>query len=449
MPPRTPKALAAWSELNDRQQGTLAVIYDLDQGAESARRRSAAQGYYDARPASEWRQIAFAHDPSERRLLGVTEMQSRLAARGWDNQGNGSTVAALATRKLITRSQYGTPYGVMLTVALTRAGRAAARAGLSLHPDGARTAALGYRSWQVLALLWAADQQGLPWTHSTTIERVLIDKHVPPLAEAIGNYRGYRITDRGRDFYRTQYAAHTAAHPDVHAPHPLGPDAEPWPKKADELLKEHRRVYRALTTAWREADAARRAAEEEAASPARPVPAPLPAALIEQFAARHRLLQDTARQRADLAAGHAEELAAHAERAARAYAAATLAALRAATSQSNPLVGIEPPPATTDGWDEPHLAPPEATGIHAIDAEVKRLYAVAIGKPLPRRGPAPKRRRHWASLDATAAAPPGQDHAALAGFLFEHLADGALLRRLHPPTPPAPTRAPAREEAAP
>lgn len=32
-PARTSKALAAWTELNDRQQGTLAVIYELDQQA--------------------------------------------------------------------------------------------------------------------------------------------------------------------------------------------------------------------------------------------------------------------------------------------------------------------------------------------------------------------------------------------------------------------------------
>ena len=51
------------------------------------------------------------------------------------------------------------------------------------------------------------DQQGKPlaWTYSKTIEYVLIDKHQPPLAENAGNYRGYQITDRGRDFYFARY----------------------------------------------------------------------------------------------------------------------------------------------------------------------------------------------------------------------------------------------------
>jgi len=434
MATRTPKALAAWTELNDRQQGTLAVIYGLDREAESGRRSQAARGNYDDTPASVWRRIDFAHDPSLRDLVGFTEMQARLASRGWDNQGNGSTVRALAARELITTDGHATPFGMMKTVSLTRAGRAAARAGLSLRPDGAPSAALGRRSWEVLALLWTVDQQGKPlaWTYSKTIEYVLIDKHQPPLAENAGNCRGYQITDRGRDFYRAHYAAHTAAYPDVHAPHPDGADAEPWPKKANELLNDHRLAYRTLSKAWGMADESRRAAEQEATSAPPKLPEPLPAPLIEQATARHRLWQETARQRADLAAAHADELNDLAERAARGYMAAALAAFRAAVTNTNPLNSLEAPVAGTEGWDEPRLAPPAESGIHVIDAEAKKLYATAIGKPLRRRGPAPKKRRQFARYDTKKITLPGEDHAALADFLFRHVDGGALLRRLHP-----------------
>lgn len=92
------KALQAWTELNDRQQGTLAVTYELDQRTETSRRRAAGRGEFDRRPASDWRRIDFAHDPSLRDLVGWTEMQTCLARPGWDNQGNGSTIAALHTR---------------------------------------------------------------------------------------------------------------------------------------------------------------------------------------------------------------------------------------------------------------------------------------------------------------------------------------------------------------
>ncbi len=265
-------------------------------------------------------------------------MQSRLAMHGWDNQGNGSTIAALTTRGLLTRDAYGTQFGMMRTVALTREGRAAARAGLSLRPDGAPKAALGARSWEVLALLWAADQRGEPlrWTYSKTIEFALMERHQPPLAARSDDYYGYQITDRGRDFYCDHYAAHTAAHPDVHAPHPDGTDAEPWPKKADELLKEHRRTYQAISKAWRMTDESRQAAEEEATSTAPELPKPLPQSLIEQADERHRLWQETARQRAELAAAHAEELHDLAERAARSYLAAALAAFHAAVTNTDP-----------------------------------------------------------------------------------------------------------------
>jgi hypothetical protein len=49
--------LAAWSELNDRQRGVLAVVYELDQLAEAAHRGASAAGQYDRRSASIWRAI--------------------------------------------------------------------------------------------------------------------------------------------------------------------------------------------------------------------------------------------------------------------------------------------------------------------------------------------------------------------------------------------------------
>ncbi|MEU4165230.1 hypothetical protein AB0E94_53220, partial [Actinoplanes sp. NPDC026670] len=300
----SPAAVAAWTELNDRQQGTLRAIYDIDQQKEASRRRDAARGMFDGTPAVEWRRIDFAHDPSDRRAFGVTDLQARLDMHGWDNQGNGSTMAALASRGLITRNIRGTAFGVMHTVALTRAGRAAARAGTSLDTGTKPKVGLSERAWEVLALLWAVDQRGQPltWGYSKTIEHVLIDRHIPPLAERCAD--GYRITDRGRDFYRNQHAAHTAAYPTVTARHPDGADAEPWPARADELLGQHRTFYRALVTAWSTARAMQLAAESEAnIEPPTPA-AVLPATVTKQAAKVHQLWQKTARQRATLATTH-------------------------------------------------------------------------------------------------------------------------------------------------
>jgi hypothetical protein len=431
MTARSPKALAAWTELNDRQQGTLAVIYKLDQQAEAAHRRAGARGDFARTPAEVWRAIDFAHDPSLRDLVGWTEMQVMLEHRGWDNQGNGATIAALAGRGLLTRASRPTTLGQMLTVRLTNAGRAAARAGTSTTPGGTPKAALGRRSWEVLALLWAAGERGkaLEWGYSTTIEQVLIEKHVPPLAQRVAG--GYEITGRGRGFYREQYAAHAAAWPDVKAPHPDGAAAEPWPAQADEILTQHRQYYRALCAQWEAACGDGQAAGKEAGAAPAEVPGILPAAVAEMATARHQVWASTARQRAGLAAAHAHELQALAGRAARAYAVAALAAFRAAALRTDPLEVLQPPGESGD-WDEQRLEPPPETGIHAIDAKARKLHAAAVGAPLPHRGPAPKRRSRYAAQAASTPEFPGSKLAALADFLRGHTNGGALMRRLYP-----------------
>lgn len=424
------KPLDAWTELNDRQQGTLSVIYELDQENEQGRRADAARGHYDKRPAAEWRLLDFAHDPSLRELLGPTAMQVHLEHRGWDNQGNGSTMAALAKRGLVVHGPpRPTEFGMMLRVKLTNHGRAAARAGLSLQPGGKPKNVLPPRTWEVLGLLWAADQQGKPlrWGFSRTIEYSLIARHDPPLAEAVPG--GYALTGRGRDFYRDAYPVHAAAHPDVRVPHPDGADAAPWPARADQVLLAYRARCHALREEWRRAGEARESAEAEAAAvPASHLDA-LPAAAAGLAAARHELWTQTAARRAELAGGQVTEFARLAEQAARRYAVAALAVFNAAVAGASPLKGLEPP-GDEDDWDEPRLAPPAQTGVHAIDDHARKLHAVAAGTPVKRRGPAPKRRyapRHPPQPEA-----PGEKLWALAESLRLSTDGGALLLRLHP-----------------
>lgn len=426
----SPKALAAWTQLNDRQQGTLAVVYELDKQAEASRRQAAARGNYDRTPAAIWRAIDFSHDPAFRDVLGLTQMQRRLDERGWDNQGNGSTIAALASRGLLTRGQHPTDLGVMRTVTLTTAGRAAARAGLSTLPATAPKPTLSPRSWEVLALLWAVDQRGqiLTWTYSKTIEFSLIERHDPPLAARRSG--GYAITDHGRDFYCEHYATHTTAYPTVRAPHPHGAAAEPWPQRADELLAQHERLYRALCAAWKDAHQDHECAQAQADAPVPQVPEILPAAVAAQIKERHQTWCDTARQRADLAQAHTRDLQVRAEHAARAWASAALAAFGAAAVGTDPLEVIQEP-GEPDDWDEQPLVPPVQTGIHAVDTEATKRHAAAMGVPLRRRGPAPKPRvRSLAGADKPEL--PGAALAHLAAYLHEQVTGGALTRRLHP-----------------
>ncbi|MFI1189338.1 hypothetical protein [Streptomyces californicus] len=434
------KALDVWRELNDRQQGTLEVIFDLDQEAEGSRRAFAARGEWDKRPASEWRAIDFAHEPSDRRLFGWTTMQTRLAEKGWDNQGNGSTLAALAARDLIERTGRAMTFGVMHQVRLTRSGRAAARAGTADTPGGPRKAALNARPWQVLALLWAADTRGelLPWKHSLTIEKVLIDKHVPPLAEWVTTRGGaYRITDRGRDFYREHYAAHAAAYPDVQALHPDGAAAEPWPREADARLARLGATHQALARAWEEARDQQAQAQAEAEPKAatgyvqqqrEAARRSLPAEAARMLAERDELWQATARQRAERAAADTVRLEELLHEAARQWAAAALRGFNAVVAAEDPLA-VLPAGDGEEEWSEPRLVPPSQTGVHALDAEAGRLYAAAVGTPRKPRGPVPKKRGRRVQAPAPK---PGAACAELALWLRRELDGGSLVRRLHP-----------------
>lgn len=123
----------------------------------------------------------------------------------------------------------------------------------------------------------------------------------------------------------------------------------------------------ALREAWRSATGAQQQAEHEvAAAPSAVIAAGLAARAAEQIAgqhaARHALWVDTARQRAELAAAHGEDLHQRADRAARGYAAAALAAYDAAIAGADPLDDLEPPGSDGDSWDEPRLSPPAETG---------------------------------------------------------------------------------------
>lgn len=430
MATNTSKALTAWEDLNDRQQSMLRIIFDLDQAAEAARNLDRARGSYDNTPASEWRAIDFSYfstDPSKPNPRTMTELQRRLKDGGWHNQGNGATVAALVDRALIAEDQVpaGRPGINLLRVRMTRAGRAAARAATRLPNTAAGKTVLSRRSWEVLALLWDTDTCGqrLDWGYSSTIERVLIAKHQPPLAEHRAG--GYALTDRGRQVYRDLYAAHVAAWPEVSAAHPDGQDAEPWPARADDLLAQHEVAYHRLCHAWYEAHAACQAAATETHIEAPPLDENLPEVIAHQSLQRHQLWHDTAVQRHRLAAAHAAETETHIQRAARDWVIAALTAFGAAVAGTNPLEQLNSPD-PTDTWDEAPLAPPTATSIYAIDNEASRLHAAAVGKPRRRRGPAPKPRRSH-----TEPAPPGAALAEFADFLQRHVKAGELTRRLH------------------
>ncbi len=63
------------------------------------------------------------------------------------------------------------------------------------------------------------------------------------------------------------------------------------------------------------------------------------------------------------------------------------------------------------------------------------MHAAAVGTPLPRRGPAPKRRSRYPAPALSGQELPGSELAALAEFLRGRMENGALVRRLHSTQP--------------
>lgn len=152
-------AQRAWDQLNDRQRVYLAAIYEADQAAEARIAESRKQMQW-VPPASEWRWLRYTcashHDFD-------TAIQELLRRQGHLDSGAGSTLAALERRGLIdTRT---VPDGIGITiieVRMTRAGRAAVRAGQNEAPK-TRTppGLLSEWLWTALTTLYLAGPDGV------------------------------------------------------------------------------------------------------------------------------------------------------------------------------------------------------------------------------------------------------------------------------------------------
>ncbi|MER5302165.1 hypothetical protein ABT039_22280 [Streptomyces lasiicapitis] len=420
------KRQALWEALNERQQRFLSIIYALDQAAEADHAAAGARGAYDKRPATQWRQIDFTHEPYDRDLFGITELQRHLEHEGHHNQGNGATVKVLVNHGLVEQDMRGTRMGVVHTLRLTREGRAVYRAGTG---SGGRTATVDLtgRAWQVLGALWAAHQQGKPlnWTYSTTIEHVLIAKH--GLAERAESQLGYRITASGRVYYRSHWTEYAGTYPEINTPHPDG--VQPWPAATDTALADASRRYQNLADAWKETWSLHEEAVRRATAEPQPTDSTLPE-LIALRAERHTLDTALAAQQVALAEQHLARLDELAQTAAYSYARAAAAAFTAAVERTDPPTAIT---AVSEGAST--LPVPTKTGFKSLDSRGAQLHAAAIGQPLPRKGPPPRRRPnrqgHATPPRPSAPAAPHTDVATYADHLARQVRGGQLQRLLH------------------
>ncbi|GGP78482.1 hypothetical protein [Streptomyces melanogenes] len=412
---------AVWDSLNERQQIFLRTIYDLDQANEANR------GRFDSRPAEVWRQIDFTHDPYNRELFGITALQSRLESAGHHSQGNGATMTHLIKKNLIEQGLRPVAMGVMITVTLTREGRAVYRAGNHVAPVSSRQQVdLTERSWQVMGKLWDADRRGtfLKWGYSTTIDHVLIDKH--HLAERADGGYGYRLTDHGRTYYRAHWTEYAEVYPDIDNPHPDG--IELWPASVDTALARAQARYNGLARAWQEAREAADKARERAARPDPEPMYPLESEGTEMAAERHTLTVESARREAALAERQMRRLEPVLKDAAFTCARDAAAVFTAAAAGKDPAAALEQPARRTFT-----LPKPPSTGLDHIDDHTAKLHAQATAPtppPAPKT-PAPRRSRSAYTPPPPAPPAPYEAVASYASHLARHVAGGALTRRLH------------------
>jgi transcriptional regulator with XRE-family HTH domain len=165
----TTAAVAAWGGLNERQRIYLGEIMRDDRMTETEMWMRRLQGLPVPR-AAQWRRLPLALDVAPS-VAGYTRLQERLRQHGVHDPGAGPTIHALQRRGLVrvSRDIVDVP-GIgsvdRVVVEITRAGRAAARAGLG-EPLGVSTPAhlLSEWLWGVLVRVASAEPEGLPDDH--------------------------------------------------------------------------------------------------------------------------------------------------------------------------------------------------------------------------------------------------------------------------------------------
>lgn len=238
------KAQQAWGELNARQRAYLKVMFEEDQGLEEEHRYQGATGKWSSAPAKVWRRIflsgSYAAVPRKLRRQGI-----------WES-GAGSTMVALADRGLIERgaTEMWEPF-----VLLTRAGRAAVRAGLDIGPAARKKPwELSEWLWRQMAKVARAGAEGPPTeelfgsAHLYLVEGEPVRGNRPYLKvvkrrgaytprdfhgrsypyESTHLIRRYHFTERGRAHYREYLAEYREFYPDIEAPDlPEAEETEP------------------------------------------------------------------------------------------------------------------------------------------------------------------------------------------------------------------------------
>ncbi|MDP9607901.1 hypothetical protein ACFV4E_15370 [Streptomyces hygroscopicus] len=247
--------------------------------------------------------------------------------------------------------------------------------------------------------LWKADPGTVRiWGYNTY--EALIGRPSPPYAE--GKDGDYRITETGREHYRTRWARYAVLYPDVAAPDPEG-GPEPWPADLQRTLD---RMKGAIELAHRAQWTAHLRMEEAQKDAAKDTAAREGAADEEWYA----LLLEQAQARGALALAHRERATEEAVVAIRRYAHAVCAAY-VASAEGSP-AGADLTAAVVAaahaGQGSTKVPRPPACGLHRVDTAVQEAYGTLAGTRTRRR-PLPKQMQSARSAWKDWTDPPEHD----------------------------------------
>jgi hypothetical protein len=219
-----------WADLNKRQQTYLQAVYEVDQLQEMNVKSRGARGRWNSTPASVWRWMPY--NAAGAALLG------RIQDAGYQDEGTGSTFAALERRGLVLcKYEPGSIGAPILFVQITREGRKLVREALALAP--AKKLPVGMLKewhWRALCRAYVRGEQGMggydndlgdgfgyvSWNTCLRLRDYRVKGEDKPLIREgrRGEPFALIITDFGREYYRENRQRYRELYPEVDAPAP-------------------------------------------------------------------------------------------------------------------------------------------------------------------------------------------------------------------------------------
>lgn len=420
----TAGARLAWEALNDRQRAWLAIIYEADQEAERWAHGAWRRGERP-QPAAVWRWIEYGVTGGPLSSGPSGQLQFALHTKKVWDQGAGATLKVLTEAGLIeTRGEPTGVGGTLLWIKLTRAGRAAVRAGGADDAAPARRRPRGLLSetlWTMFVEVWCAGETGLTRRWADGAWQALISRDLIIVTSKARKDHRITVSNIGTKHYRDHWIDYARLYPAVNAPPPVGAQAaHVWPKEADQRLDKLADVCRRIGVHLHKVT--------ESVSPVGDPPdrgtSPTPEWAETAILAQERY--DLHQREQDMLSQHRDRLHELYRQAVARYAAVAVAVVTATSNGEDPTTVLDTELVDLDERGRAPDLPCPATGLEGVDRDIATAHRAAVQGP---KRSLRREERRWECQDS----PAGHDLAAVLYFathLHRLAARGQLTRLL-------------------